>query len=289
MKFGVSSYSLSRAITAGEMTVLDVIDWIAGEGGEHIEIVPVGFDLTKDQALTGQIRQKAASAGIDVSNYAIGASFLQEDPAEVKAEIERVKRHVDIAAELGVRLMRHDVAQKRPPADLSLSTYEADLPRLIEACQEIADYAKPYGITTSVENHGYYIQSSERVYRLVKGVGRDNFRTTVDIGNFLCADEDPVVAVKRNLEIASIIHLKDFYRRRPAVDLGEGWIHTPGGYYLRGAIFGHGDVDCYEIMGMIHESGYEGYLSLEFEGWEECRRGTSTGFKLVRQIWEQTK
>lgn len=33
MKAGLSTYSLLQAIRAGEMTVLDVIDWIADNGG----------------------------------------------------------------------------------------------------------------------------------------------------------------------------------------------------------------------------------------------------------------
>src|SRR5690554_3268938 len=126
MKLGVSSYSLVRAILAGDLTILDAIDWVVEHGGEHIEIVPIGFDLIADRQLAGQIREKAASVGIDVSNYAIGANFLKDSVQEFNAEIAQVKQHVDIAAELGVRLMRHDVAGKPPTEDISLSSYESD-------------------------------------------------------------------------------------------------------------------------------------------------------------------
>ncbi len=287
MKLGVSSYSLARAIKTGDLTILSAIDWIAAHGGEHIEIVPIGFDLIADRQLAGQIRSKAASVGIDVSNYAIGANFLKDSTQEFRAEIEQVKQHVDIAAELGVLLMRHDVAGKPPSDDISLGSYESDLPRLVEACQEIAEYAQQYHITTSVENHGFYIQSSERVHRLVNEVDRSNFRTTLDVGNFLCADEDPLLAVQRNIEIASIVHLKDFYRRPPTVELGEGWFKSAGGYHLRGAILGHGDVNLTEILKVVRSSGYDGYLSLEFEGLEECRQGTRIGLEQARRLWEQ--
>lgn len=78
MKLGVSTYSLMGAIRSGEMTVLDVIQWIADNGGEHVEIVPFGFTLVDNPELTDAVREKAASAGIDVSNYAILANFLQD-------------------------------------------------------------------------------------------------------------------------------------------------------------------------------------------------------------------
>ena len=43
MKTGISLYSLSRAINAKEMTVVQAIEWMAENGAEHVEIVPCGF------------------------------------------------------------------------------------------------------------------------------------------------------------------------------------------------------------------------------------------------------
>ncbi|MBO1913903.1 TIM barrel protein, partial [Microvirga sp. 3-52] len=117
--------------------------------------------------------------GIDISNYAISANFLTEDETSYLAEIDRVKKEVDIAARLGVKFMRHDVAA-RPLPDCTIKNFENDLPKLVAACQQIADYAKGLGITTSVENHGFYIQSSDRVQSLINHVDRDNFKTTLD-------------------------------------------------------------------------------------------------------------
>src|SRR5690606_37479088 len=102
---------------SGEMTVLDVIQWIADNGGEHVEIVPFGFTLVDNPELTDAVREKAASAGIDVSNYAILANFLQDTDEAYEAEIERVKKEVDVAHRLGVKLMRHDVASYRRPLE----------------------------------------------------------------------------------------------------------------------------------------------------------------------------
>jgi hypothetical protein len=33
-------------------------------------------------------------------------------------------------------------------------------------------------------------------------------------------------------------------------------------------------------------SGYDGYLSIEFEGMEECKTGIKIGFDNVRKIWD---
>jgi sugar phosphate isomerase/epimerase len=284
MKLGVSSYSYWQAMSDGEMDILQVIEEIAAIGGEHVEIVSIGIDLTANPELIEAIKGKAREVGIDLSNYAVGANFSGLDADGFELEIDRVKREVDIAAALGVSLMRHDVAWSK---DTSIRQFLADLPRLTEACQRIADYAAPLGITTSVENHGYYVQASDRVQALVDRVGRDNFRTTLDIGNFVCVDENPVTAVRNNIGRASIVHVKDFYIRSESQDPGDGWFRSAGGSYLRGAIAGQGDLDIRSALGIVRRSGYDGYLSIEFEGMETCRRATKISLDNVRRIWEQ--
>jgi sugar phosphate isomerase/epimerase len=286
MKIGLSTYSLSRAIRDERISVLDAIDWIAENGGEHVEIVPAGFSLDEDAGLAAAIRERARVAGLDISSYTIGANFLAGDEAARAAEIKRVKRHVDIGAALGVKLMRHD-AGSRPPVEATFEQFRADLPILADACREVAEYATQFGITTSVENHGFHCQASDRVHALVDAVDRKNFRTTIDIGNFLCADEDPVAAVTRNVGIASMIHVKDFYRRYVDDKPSDGWFSSTGGVFLRGAIVGQGDLDIPKLLRIIKHAGYDGYLSVEFEGLEDCFLGSKAGMETTRLIWDR--
>lgn len=286
MKWGISTYSLSRAINAGEMTVLDAIDWIKEIGGEHVEIVPIGFNLEQQPELVPAIRHKAAEIGLDISNYTVSANFVCDDDAALAAEIAHIKQEVDIAHALGVKLFRHDVAS-RPPEQTSIAYFQQDLPLLAEACRQIADYALGYGITTSVENHGFYMQASDRVGALIHAVGRSNFRTTLDIGNFLCCDEQPLRGIRNNIGLASMVHVKDFYIRSGRLNPGQGWFQTAGGDYLRGAILGQGDIDMREVLRVIKASGYDGYISLEFEGIEDCRLGTLYGFENARRMWDE--
>ncbi len=290
MKIGLSSYSLHRAIEAGEMDVLAAVRWVADNGGEHIEIVPSGFKLTGDDALIDAVRDQARTCGIDLSSYTIGANFLtagddahETSESEYRAEIERVKKEVDVAARLGVKLMRHDVGYRKAEM-CSYEQYEKDLPKVVEACREVADYAVRYGITTSVENHGLHFQNSERVRRLVRLVGRDNYRTTLDIGNFNCADEDSVAATMNNIDIASMIHFKDFFIRK-SVPVGDGWGRTLHGRYIRGAITGCGDLDLPAVVKVIKSSGFDGYISIEFEGVEECRSGSKQSLANVKALF----
>lgn len=287
MKLGMSSYSLAGAMKSGEMTILDVIDWTADHGGQHVEIVPFEFSLIENPTLIKSIVEKAKGRNIAISNYAVGAEFLGKTDEQFEIEIERVKKEVDVANALGVKTMRHDLSFKSADEN-SVQQFEKDLPKLTRACQVIADYAKQFNIITSIENHGFYIQASDRVQRLMYEVNRPNFKTTLDTGNFLCVDEDPVAGVKNNIQYASMIHVKDFYYRPSSwYNPGEGWMTTKAGNYIRGSITGHGDIDIREIIKVIKQSGYDGYISIEFEGLEMSKEGARMSLENMKKLWNR--
>ncbi|QJC53937.1 sugar phosphate isomerase/epimerase [Paenibacillus albicereus] len=289
MKLGLSTYSLLNAIKAGEMTVLDAIDWIADNGGEHMEMVPYGYTLVDDPELADAVREKAAARGIELSNYCLPANFVQETPAAFEEEVRRVQRHVDLCARLGVRHMRHDVTAFTIPAEqMGIGWFDDHLEKMVEGSRRIADYAAPLGITTTIENHGFSAQASDRVQRILRAVDRPNFRTTLDVGNFLCVDEDPVVGVMNNLPYASFVHLKDFYIRPEDENPGGGvWFRSSHGKHLRGAIVGHGDLPIRKLIRLIRASGYDGYVTVEFEGMEECREASRIAMDNARRLWEE--
>lgn len=167
-----------------------------------------------------------------------------------------------------------------------MAQFESDMPVVVETCRHLADYAAQYDIVLSLENHGYHVQSSDRMQRILQAVDRPNFATTLDIGNFLFADEDPVAGVRHNINSASMIHFKDFYRRSGSTAPSENWFISKGGHFLRGAIFGQGDMQLEEIVSIVKQSGYDGYISLEFEGMEECRMAAELSLRTARRMWE---
>jgi len=289
MKIGLCSYSLSRAIMAGEMDILQAIEWIADNGGQHVEICPSKcFTLTGNDALIESIVKKAKETKLEISSYTIGANFLKESDSAYEAEIERIIGEVNIAKKLGVNRMRHDVGN-RPIENTSEKQFKKDLPKIANACRKIADFAKQFEIVTSVENHGFHFQHSHRVCQLIEAVDRDNFKTTLDIGNFACVDEDSILAVKQNVKYASHIHIKDFsIKSKSSLEPGAEW-KTPAGNYLRGVIVGHGDLNVAECLAIIKKSGYDGYISVEFEGIEDCRLGSRIGMANVKKYWEESK
>lgn len=290
MQFGFSSYSFFQHLRTDRMTLLDVIDWIADSDATHMEIATISLckelgedtsTLDQDPQFVKEIGARAADKGVTLSNFVVPADLLGE---EADQQMARLKRHIDVAAELGIKLFRHDVATWGHRAK-DIADFESLMPRMVEACKEVAQYGAQYDIVTSVENHGLLMNGSERVRRLIHLVDEPNFRTTLDVGNFMSVDEDPVVAVAENAPVASIVHLKDFYIRSQYP--GPGWHFTPGGTHLLGAIVGYGDLNMRRIVDGILAAGYDGFISIEFEGIEECLMANMIGLANTVRLFEE--
>lgn len=283
MKLGVSSYSFSRYVSEGRLDLFGVIKTAAEIGFEGIEFT--GFSPNGDGVdpieMAKKVKDACAEAGLEIMSWTIGADFLRND---VDSEIERLKGQVDIAAALGAPKMRHDATGGFPDRVNGLAEYIEALPVVAKGYAGVTEYAAGKGVKTMIENHGFFFQDSDRVEALINKVANPNFGALVDIGNFLCADEEPMRAVKRMAPYAFHVHAKDFHMKRlGSPDPGEGWFKSRGGTPLRGAIVGHGNVNIKRCIEILQEAGYDGFLSIEFEGMEDNRRALEIGLANLKR------
>lgn len=269
MKTCVSTYSFARLIDEGGMDHFAVLDKIREMNIPAAELVlddtPPGGGSPRDFAC--RLAEHARKIGLEVPIYTTGANFCRPD---VEAEIRRVEKHIDIAAEAGIPLLRHDVVHDFSADYTGLRVFEAILPTVSTAIREVADYAQKKGVVTCSENHGRLVQDSDRMLALFNAVNHPNYRYLCDIGNFGGVDEDCAVAVSKLLPLISHVHAKDsFVRSGMLPNPGRGWFVSRAGNYRRPTIFGQGDQPAYQCLKIIYESGYRGYVSLEFEGMED--------------------
>lgn len=277
MKISVSSYSYSQ-LKNSDFERIELAREMGFDGIEFAEINPEGADkLEHARAL----RAYAQKLGIEISNYAIGADFINRD---IDDEIERLKHEVDIAAALGVKTMRHDASGGPEGERFSKTGFEKYLPILAQGCKAVTEYAKTQGIKTSVENHGFYCQQSDRVEALMKAVDDENFGWLVDIGNFMCADEASLEAVRVGVNYMVCAHVKDFYFVPAGEEKPDGFFDTRDGNHLCGSVLGDGVVPVKECVQMIKNSGYDGWVTLEYEGMESPLTGVPKGFEFLKTI-----
>ncbi len=232
MKYSVSMYSYSQLTSSGKKTLEDCIFLAKEQGFDGVEFV----DITPPEGMSEieyakVLKEKCDEAGLEVSSYTVGADFLNGSDGNLEREIERVKKKVDVAEFLGVKVMRHDATG---------------------------------------------------------GFDRDKrgFSGFV-IGTFAGADESSVEAVGILAPYAFHVHAKDFYvRSGNAPFFADGFFKTRGGTYLRGAIIGHGDIPVYQCLHTLMSEGYDGWITVEFEGMEDCEKGVLSGLKSLKRMIE---
>jgi len=283
MKIGISSYSYNSLVTDGSMSLPDVIDSVAEAGFDQIELVgitpPAGTDVIR---YAETLRSRAIGKGIEISAYTVGADFLHPENGGPEDEVDRIKRCLDVAAALGAPKLRHDAAWGFSERQ---GNYREALDIISPHLLAVTEYAQSLGIKTMCENHGYFMQDSYRMERLVRKVNHPNFGLLVDIGNFLCADESPVSAVGRVAPYAFHVHAKDFlFKSGAEISPGDGWFPTRCGNHLRGTVLGHGIVPVSQCLQTLRTSGYDGDVSVEFEGLESPRFAAKAGLALLRRL-----
>ncbi len=275
MKLSVSSYSFGSYTSPDKLGILGVIDSAAEMGFDGIEFSEGGWAQEPD--IAKRIRERAAERGLEIPSFCVGADFLNGSGGDIKEEIRRVCKKVDFAAELGAKHMRHDITGGFKGRKVCRG-YDDAIAVIAPAVREVTKYAEQKGVVTMTENHGFFSQDARRVEKLINAVGHENFGALVDIGNFMCADEEPTISVGIMAPYARHVHAKDFhYKSGMSVDPGSGWFRTRAGNYLRGAIIGHGEANVAQSVRILKGVGYDGYLSIEFEGMEDNLLGIRLG------------
>lgn len=291
MKFSVSIYSFFSAIRQGKLTPIECVAKARELGFDAVEAVDfVNFSGTKDEMLqqAAALKKEAEKNGLAISSLAIGADFINGSDGDMAAEIQRVKDFVDVAAALGAPRMRHDITQGYPRNSGRYQSYESLIPTLAEAVREVTEYAAGKGVLTMTENHGFFSQDSERVEKLYTAVNHSNFALLCDIGNFMCADEDPALAVARVAPYAKYVHAKDFVKQSfYDADPGEGYFQTRAGNYLRGTIIGHGSVPVKQCLHTLKAAGYDDTIAIEFEGLEDPELALRIGLANLKRYWSE--
>ena len=283
MKLSVTSYSFYQYVRAGKMTVLDTVKAAYDLGFRAMEFTDMpGSTYEEKQKNAEKIRAEADKYGMEIIAYAIGANLNQPDEDSRRAEVERLKGEVDLAVILGAPVMRHDVMWKLG-STADTRSFDLCLPSMAKMAREVTEYAKTKGVKTCSENHGYLFQDSDRVERFFNAVAHENYGVLLDLGNMMCADEDPRLAASRLAPYAFHVHAKDMIVREKKLK-SLTCFETRGKNYLIPVALGEGDVKLDKSLEILKAAGYDGYLSVEYEAAHDCIEGIKFGKEYLESL-----
>lgn len=260
MKLSLSMYSCIRAVRAGKLDLMSFLDYAANQQAQGVELLDIFWSDAPSEI--PQVKRRLEDLGLELAVYSLSNNFIQPDASERARELADLRRAVDIALELDVDILR--VFSGNALAGLS---HQQGMAWILAGLAAGADYAQSQGVTLALENHGRFAGRSDQVRDIIEQVNSPALRVNFDTGNFLPVGQDPVAAAQDLAPLVVLVHLKDMKLAK-----GDETGHVaadPHGRLLTGSVIGEGLVDLPAVMAVLREAGYDGWLSLEFEGAEE--------------------
>jgi sugar phosphate isomerase/epimerase len=281
MKTGLSMYSLVE-LYRGKASTAQFLRKAKEWNLEGVELLDY-FWQDRDSELPEVIALKD-ELGLEVYSYSIGNNFVDPDPQKRKDQVEKIAQAVEVATKLGAKVIR--VFSGDAPQDEKIAFDEA-LGWIVDGLKAGAALAEKAGITLALENHGLFAGKAQQVAQVLDKVGSKALGATLDTGNFLLVGENPVEAVRQLADKAALIHFKDFKEVGPQVT-DRVYKATTGKRY-QGTIIGQGDVDLPTIVSILNQRGYNGYLSIEFEGPGDPTSCVEASIKYVNETIAKVK
>ncbi len=263
MKLSISMWSVVSAVRQGRLDLPGFIEFAARQqenGAQGVELLDY-FWRDRDAEIPKVLRQ-IGDAGLELAVYSIGNDFFQPDRGAWEKQLAGAKSGIEVADRLGVRTLRVFSGNAKPGY-----AFEDGLAWIVDGLTASAEYAERYNVTLALENHGLMAGRSDQVRQVIDAVGSPALRANIDTGNFLLVNQNPTDAARDLAPLAALVHLKDFRRARP--DETEHIYKALDGAAFTGAVVGQGQVDLPAIVKLLDAAGYQGWLSLEYEGGDD--------------------
>jgi sugar phosphate isomerase/epimerase len=242
----LAQWSLHRTLRAGELDNLDFASFTSKEFGiQAVEYVNQFFkDKAKDQSYLGQMKQRAADAGVKSLLIMIDGEGQLGDPNDA-ARTKAVENHfpwIDAAKFLGCHSIRVNAASK--------GSFEEQQKLAADGLRRVAEYGAKQQINVIVENHGGLSSNGQWLAGVIKQVDLPNCGTLPDFGNFTIDRQagetyDRYKGVEELMPFAKAVSAKSY-------DFDEAGNETT--------------LDYPRLVKIVLAAGYHGYLGIEYEG-----------------------
>lgn len=252
----LAEWSLHKALFDGKLDHLDFPATAKNEFGiDGVEYVNQFFaDKAKDTDYLDELNMRCSD--LDVEQVLImidgeGEMAVNDDKERMQA-VENHYKWVEAAEYLGCHAIRVNA--------FGNGTREEQKMAAVDSLGRLSEFAKDYGISILVENHGGNSSDGQWLTDVMKQVGMDNCGTLPDLGNFCvkregggpwegkCIEEyDRYKGVKEMMPYAHGVSAKSY-----AFD-DSGQETT---------------IDYARILKIVKDAGYTGRIGIEYEGEE---------------------
>lgn len=249
MKMSCLPVSLYPELSAGTRTLPE---WfrLAGELGLDGADVSIVHLASTEADYLNTLRGQASDAGVQVAMLVTYADFTHPDAAERVRQVDELRRYIDVAAQLGAPFIRVTAGQAHPGLERAAATEWA-----VAGLTACLDDAADKGVTLCYENHtkGYawtyndFSQPADIFLEIMARTEGTGLRLLFDTANTLATSDDPLQVLAQVKDRVSMIHTNDIAR------VG----------HFEPVLLGEGVSPIVEIYRMVHENGFDGWISVE--------------------------
>ena len=260
IKLGLQSLSYRDTFIAGKIDMFGFLQRAAEMRLDGVDLHYTHFGST-DDAYLERIKQSCLRNGLHLSYIGVSNDFGKTGE-ELEQQKELVKTWVDVAARMGIPMVRNFGAwlpENEPEEDVWT--------RLIAAQKEVTAYARSRGVAIGLHNHnhGCVPATGEQTLRLLDAVDDDYYTHILDVGQYRGS---PGASGARGKPDPAY----DFY--------GSITASAPRAVHVRAKIYriASGEekwLDYDRIMPIIRDAGFNGWMSIVFEGQDELDEPTA--------------
>jgi len=241
-KISLAEWSLNKTLFRGDIDNLDFPSVAAEQFEIHAVEYVNQFFPSASSKYARELLKRSQDAG--VRNLLImidGEGDLGElyEPKRSRA-VEKHFDWIECAKELGCHSIRVNAGGNGSREDVAAAA--------VRSLGTLCEFAEQHEISVLVENHGGYSSDGRWLSDVISGVGMKNCGTLPDFGNFRIGpgnEYDRYQGMRELMPFAKGVSAKslDF-------DQNGEEIHT----------------DYYKMLKIVKESGYRGYIGIEYEG-----------------------
>ncbi len=269
MKLGVSTYSYWH-FTPERVPIEEVIEAAARLELDGVEILHQQMASEATPYLQ-KLKRLSFIHGLDLYALSIHQGFVSPDSQVRQRNINHTVHCIRLAHELGIPAIRlnsgrwgtvksFDELMKTEGQEPTLPGHTVDeaFGWVIDSIEECLPDAEKYGVILALENHWGLTCTPEGVNRIVSAINSEWLKVTMDCGNFL---SEPYQKLEQIAPETVLVHAKTYYG-------GGEW------YTL--------DLDYARIGEILREVGFQGYVSIEFEGKADADVGVPKSVTMLR-------